>query len=87
MNSKNSAYDRLTFSWWTQEIISEKPVTEFIDAWWHDAHITVFLPEIGIIMIVLIYGGAHGVMVNVVGNEHGDTSSNSGRYWLHFTWH
>ena len=30
-------------------------------------------------------GGAHGVMVIVVGNGHGDTSSNPGRDWLHFT--
>ena len=29
-------------------------------------------------------GGAHGVMVIVVGNGHGDTSSNPGRDWLHF---
>ena len=27
----------------------------------------------------------HGVMVIVVGNGHGDTSSNPGRDWLHFT--
>ena len=26
-----------------------------------------------------------GVMVVVVGNGHGDTSSNPGRDWLHFT--
>ena len=30
-------------------------------------------------------GGACGVMVIVVGNGHGDTSSNPGRDWLHFT--
>ena len=30
-------------------------------------------------------GGARGVMVIVVGNEHGDTSSNPGRDWFHFT--
>ena len=28
---------------------------------------------------------ARDVMVIVVGNEHGDTSSNPGRDWLHFT--
>ena len=28
---------------------------------------------------------ARGVMVIVVGNRHGDTSSNPGRDWLHFT--
>ena len=30
-------------------------------------------------------GGTRGVMVIVVGNGHGDTSSNPGRDWLHFT--
>ena len=30
-------------------------------------------------------GGARGVMVIVAGNGHGDTSSNLGRDWLHFT--
>ena len=30
-------------------------------------------------------GGARGVMVIVVGNGQGDTSSNPGRDWLHFT--
>ena len=29
-------------------------------------------------------GGARGVMVIVVGNGLGDTSSNPGRDWLHF---
>ena len=29
--------------------------------------------------------GARGVMVIVVGNGHGDTSSNPGWDWLHFT--
>ena len=28
---------------------------------------------------------AHGVVVIVVGNEHGDTSSYPGRDWLHYT--
>ena len=31
------------------------------------------------------FEGAHGVMVNFVGNGHGDASSNPGRDWLHFT--
>ena len=34
---------------------------------------------------IYIYGSARGVMVIVVGNGHGDTSSNPGRDWLHFT--
>ena len=33
----------------------------------------------------IVCGGARGVMVIVVGNEHGDTSSNLRRDWLHFT--
>ena len=32
-----------------------------------------------------VNGVARGVIVIVVGNEHGDTSSNPGRDWLHFT--
>ena len=30
-------------------------------------------------------GGVRGVVVIVVGNEHGDSSSNPGWDWLHFT--
>ena len=33
----------------------------------------------------LFTGGARGVIVIVVGNGHGDSSSNPGRDWLHFT--
>ena len=29
-------------------------------------------------------GGGRGIVVIVVGNGHGDTSSNPGRDWLHF---
>ena len=36
-------------------------------------------------MYVNVRGGARGVIVIVIGNEHGDTSSNPGRDWLHFT--
>ena len=34
-----------------------------------------------------IHLGARGVIVIVAGNGHGDTSSNPGRDWLHFTLH
>ena len=34
---------------------------------------------------ISLFGGARGVMVIVVGNGHGDISSNPGRDWLHFT--
>ena len=33
----------------------------------------------------IVSGGARGVMVIVVGNGHGDTSSNPGQDWFHFT--
>ena len=36
-------------------------------------------------ILIIFWGGARGVMVIVVGNGHGDTSSNPGRDWLHFT--
>ena len=32
----------------------------------------------------LVFGGARGVMVIVVGNEHGDTNSNPGRGLIAF---
>ena len=32
-----------------------------------------------------LMGGTRGVMVIIVGNGHGDTSSNPGRDWLPFT--
>ena len=35
----------------------------------------------------IFLGGARGVKVIVVGNGHGDTSSNPGWDWLHFTFH
>ena len=33
----------------------------------------------------MVFGGTLGVMVIVVGNGHGDTCSNPGRGWWHFT--
>ena len=32
-----------------------------------------------------MYGCAHSVMVIIVGNGHGDISSNPGHGWLYFT--
>ena len=40
-----------------------------------------------IILYHSVCGGARGVVVIVVENGHGDTSSNPGRDWLHFTSH
>ena len=39
----------------------------------------------GWVRIYYSFGGARDVMFIVVGNGHGDTSSNPGRDWLHFT--
>ena len=38
-----------------------------------------------VMIIICSVGGARGVMVIVVGNGHGDSSSNPGRDWLDFT--
>ena len=46
------------------------------------------LKNISLSVITYVYSGhrsARGVIVIVVGNRHGDTSSNPGRDWLHFT--
>ena len=67
----------------------------------HFTHIFVYLRVMSRVVITIVYkslifmvmesniitslGGARGVMIIVVGNEHGDTSSNPGRDWLHFT--
>ena len=42
---------------------------------------------ISLLHYISIYdsGGARSVMVIVAGNGHGDTSSNPGQDWLHFT--
>ena len=39
----------------------------------------------GFYYIIQYPGGARGVIAIVVGNGHGDTNSNPGRDWLHFT--
>ena len=39
----------------------------------------------GMLNIMVIRGGARGVMVIVTGYGHGDTSSIPGQDWLHFT--
>ena len=36
-------------------------------------------------MLTVFTSGAHGEMVIIVGNGHGNTSSNPGQDWLHFT--
>ena len=40
---------------------------------------------VSFLMKITVIGGACGVTVIVVGNGHGDTSSNPGQNWLHFT--
>ena len=50
-----------------------------IGPWWMETRLNIPLAPIK------PTGGARGVVVIVVGNGHGDTSSNPGRDWLHFT--
>ena len=46
---------------------------------------SIGLPYIPIRLPYIPIRGARGVVVIAEGNEHGDTSSNPGRDWLHFT--
>ena len=50
-------------------------------------HVLDCCPHLDCYICNVFYGGAHSVMVIVVGNGHGDTSSNPARDWLHFTLH
>ena len=50
--------------------------------WWN---FSLFTRHTYLILLSVKPGGACGVMVIVVGNGHGDTGSNPGRDWLHFT--
>ena len=52
-------------------------LSEYIDRNWNMFKMQIY--------IYIYLGSAHGVMVIIVGNGHGDTSSNPGRDWLHFT--
>ena len=66
---------------------------KYIDLTWeqktveHVTRISVVFGAIGTLIKGLIKGQElpRGVMVIVIGNGHGDTSSNPGRDWLHFT--
>ena len=52
--------------------------------WWSNLY-HIFITHItSVISKKYIYGGAYGVMVIIIENGHGDTSSNPGRDWLHF---
>ena len=49
------------------------------------AQVLFCLEQMFIMYYMYFLGGTRGVMVIVVGNGHGDTSSNPGQDWLHFT--
>ena len=70
----------------TKELIGFGQQSGYYD--WHWAFYTdwkIYCKLSEKIIINQLCGGARGVMVIVVGNGHGDTSSNPGRDWLHFT--
>ena len=51
-------------------------------------YVSVYTITSVVVVVVVVGGGGgsvRGVMVIVVGNGHGDTSSNPGPDWLHFT--
>ena len=58
----------------------------------HDVFHTIAIPEVmryetlyNILFNSILLGGARGIMVIVIGNGHGNKSSNPGQDWLHFT--
>ena len=61
----------------------EKPEPQ----WLYHLGSYMYVPSVGWIELKhSSVGGVHGVMVIVVGNGHGDTSSKPGRDWLYFTY-
>ena len=54
---------------------------------WHEVEGRAKLLSVrtGLFQNIVMVEGARGVIVIVVGNGHGDSSSNPGRDWLHFT--
>ena len=61
------------------------PCHDYIDQSWFNFLETFLIYTYCLLYVMFFPGGACGVMVIVVGNGHGDTSSNPGGEWLHFT--
>ena len=90
-----------TWWWWCWKDNGERKWGKFDIPPWNVENRTIAGEDQTIIQILLMFfffstiflyensppawGGARGVMVIVVGNGHGDTSSNPGRDWWHFT--
>ena len=69
--------------WWTTETNGEgKSEKSMLMAWHDDDNWLDYLKPQDYKNWL---GGARGVMVIVIRNGHGDTSSNPGWDWLHFT--
>ena len=69
-------------------IIYRRQIYIIIDRFWAVKIYGSIIPTIKNLYVFICYifmGDARGVMVIVIGNGHGDTSSNPGRDWLHFT--
>ena len=69
-----------------ENLFTNIPVKETIDLIIHDIYnnSTLYI-YIYIYIYIYVKKGARGTMVIVMGNGHGNTSSNPGRDWLHFT--
>ena len=69
-----------------RERVRDIRATSAIWWWWSPQNLKILNLNLGAEFLSLYYyGGARGVMVIVIGNGHGDSSSNPGREWLHFT--
>ena len=78
-NYKHSSIPSLTIK---PNILEKLLYASTTNVLFYDSSDKIYIQTDGISMSS---GGARGVVVITVGNEHGDTSSNPGRYWLHFT--
>ena len=66
---------------WGPAVVGLSPIS---DEWGSEVYLSVLIHPPDRFHTEGLHGGARGVVV-IVGNEHGDTSSNPGRDWLHFT--
>ena len=74
--------------WYFTKPFDEEPLILELYGMWRIPSLPLLSGPLWLRLIVpvrIISGSARGVMVIFVGNEHGDTSSNSGRDWIHFT--
>ena len=87
-NSQLNTRETDEFGLYQQSIMIFMP--SFWKLWWilsHGYFLYIYETKQSDSEVSVILEHTRGVMVIIVGNGHGDTSSNPGRDWLHFTLH